>query len=58
MTVALDVSLKGAVPFGTPVDLAARYTGGEGRKAFASGEISVDGAVMVSARSIYVAERR
>ena len=58
MTVALDVSLKGAVPFGRPVDLAARYTGGEGRKALASGEITVDGTVMVSATSIYVAERR
>ena len=56
--VALEVALKGAVPFGRPVDLAARYTGGEGRKAFASGEIVVDGAVVVSATSIYVAERR
>lgn len=58
MTVALDVSLKGAVPIGTPAVVTARYTGGEGRKSYASGEITVDGAVVAEARVIYVAERR
>jgi acyl-coenzyme A thioesterase PaaI-like protein len=58
MTVALDLSLRGAVPVGQPVDLAARYTGGEGRKAYATGEILVDGAPVATARVIYVSERR
>ena len=43
MTVALSVSLKGGTPFGVPVDIVGRYTGSEGRKSFASGEIVVDG---------------
>ncbi len=58
MTVALEVALRGAVPFGQPVDLAARYTGGEGRKAYATGEVIVDGQAVVSARALYVTERR
>ena len=58
MTVALEVSLRAAVPIGRPVDLAARNESGEGRKSFAAGEITVDGRVAVSARSVYVAERR
>ncbi len=58
MTVALEVSLRGAVPVGEPVDLAARYVGGEGRKAFAEGEIVAGGRVAVTARAVYVAERR
>lgn len=58
MTVALDVSLRGAVPIGTPALITARYTGGEGRKSYATGEITVDGAVVAEARVIYVAERR
>jgi acyl-coenzyme A thioesterase PaaI-like protein len=58
MTVALDVSLKGAVPIGTSAVVTARYTGGEGRKSYATGEITVDGAVVAEARVVYVAERR
>ena len=58
MTVALNVSLKGGVPFGVPAEITARYTGGEGRKSFASGEVRVDGDVMAEATVIYVAERR
>jgi acyl-coenzyme A thioesterase PaaI-like protein len=58
MTVALEVSLRGGVPYGIPVDLAARYTGGEGRKALATGEVRVDGSVMATANAVYVAERR
>ena len=58
MTVALDVSLRGAVPIGTSADIAARYTGGEGRKSYATGEVTVDGAVVATASVIYVAERR
>ncbi len=58
MTVALDVSLRGGVPYGRPVEIVARWTGGEGRKAYATGEILVDDAVAASAKVIYVAERR
>jgi len=58
MTVALEVSLRGAVPTGRPVDIAARYTEGEGRKAWATGEVVVDGEPVVTARSLYVMERR
>jgi acyl-coenzyme A thioesterase PaaI-like protein len=58
MTVALEVSLRGGVPVGEPVDMKARYTGGEGRKAYATGEIVVAGAPVVTCRVIYVSERR
>ena len=58
MTVALNVSLKGGTPFGRPVDIVARYTGSEGRKSFASGEMLVDGKVTVEATVIFVSERR
>ena len=58
MTVHFEMDLKGAVPLGRAVDIAARYTGGEGRKAYATGEITVDGAMAATATVIYVAERR
>lgn len=58
MTVALDVSLRGAVPIGASAHIAARYTGGEGRKSYATGEVTVDGAVVATASVIYVAERK
>jgi predicted thioesterase len=58
MTVALSVSLKGATPIGRPVDVVARYTGGEGRKSFVSGEVVADGAVTAEATAVYVGERR
>ena len=58
MTVQLEVSLKGGVPYGVPVDLSARYTGGEGRKAYADGEVVVDGTVVATAKAVYVSERR
>ena len=57
MTVALSVSLKGGTPYGVPVDIAGRFTHREGRKAFASGEVTVVGAVTVEASAIYVQER-
>jgi hypothetical protein len=58
MTVALSVSLKAGTPVGVPVDIVARYTGGEGRKSFVSGEVVVDGNVTVEANAIFVGERR
>ena len=57
MTVALNVSLRGGVPIGVAAQIAARYTGGEGRKSFATGEVTVDGAIVAEAAVIFVAER-
>ena len=58
MTVALNVSLKGGTPFGRPVEVVARYTGSEGRKHYASGEMLADGVVTAEATLICVSERR
>jgi acyl-coenzyme A thioesterase PaaI-like protein len=58
MTVALSVSLKGGTPFGVPVEILGRYTGSDGRKSFASGELLVDGTPTAEASAIYVQERR
>jgi hypothetical protein len=58
MTVALSVSLKGGTPYGAPVDIRARYTGGDGRKSNAAGEIVADGVPTAEATAIYVEERR
>ena len=58
MTVALSVSLRGGTPYGVPVDIVGRYTGSEGRKSFASGEVVVDGKVTVEATAVFVGERR
>ena len=44
MTVrARGVAVRGACPSDRPVDIVARYTRGEGRKAWATGEVVVDG---------------
>jgi acyl-coenzyme A thioesterase PaaI-like protein len=58
MTVSLTVSLRGATPLDEPVEIVGRYTGHEGRKSFASGEVVVDGRVTAEASAIYVSERR
>jgi acyl-coenzyme A thioesterase PaaI-like protein len=58
MTVSLTTTLKGATPVGQPVTITGRYTGHEGRKSFAAGEVVVDGRVTAEATAIYVAERR
>ena len=58
MTVAMSVSLRGGTPYGVPVDIVGRYTGSEGRKSYASGEVVVDGKVTVEATAIYVSEKR
>ena len=57
MTVALAVSLKGGTPYGAPVDIFGRFTHRDGRKAYARGEVKVDGAVTAEAEAIYVQER-
>jgi acyl-coenzyme A thioesterase PaaI-like protein len=58
MTVALSVSLKTGTPFGVPVEILGRYTGSDGRKSFARGEVLVDGVITAEASAIYVQERR
>lgn len=58
MTVSLTVSLRGGTPFGVPVEIVARYTGHEGRKSFATGEVLVDGIATVEASAVFVGERR
>ena len=58
MTVRLEVSLSGGVPLDRPVEIVARYTRGEGRKAWATGEVLVDGDAVARAESLYVMERR
>jgi acyl-coenzyme A thioesterase PaaI-like protein len=57
MTVSLTVNLRGAAPLGVPVDITARLTGTEGRKAFASGEIRAGDSLVAEATGIYVTER-
>jgi acyl-coenzyme A thioesterase PaaI-like protein len=57
MTVSLTVNLRGAAPLGVPVDITARLTGTEGRKAFASGEMRFGQSLVAEATGIYVTER-
>ena len=58
MTVSLTVSLLAGTPLGVPVEIVARYTGHEGRKSFATGEVLVDGEVTAEANAVFVSERR
>jgi hypothetical protein len=58
MTVSMTVTLKGATPLYRPVSIAGRYTGRDGRKSYASGEVTVDGIPTAEASAIYVRERR
>ena len=54
MTAGLDVRYKAATPLGVPLLVNARYTHSEGRKHFATGEITVDGAVTASAFGVFI----
>jgi acyl-coenzyme A thioesterase PaaI-like protein len=58
MTVSLTTSLKGATPYGVPVDIFGRFTGQDGRKSYTSGEVVVDGKITAEATAIFVSERR
>jgi acyl-coenzyme A thioesterase PaaI-like protein len=58
MTVSITVSLKAGTPVDEPVEVRARYTGHEGRKSYASGEIVANGVVTAEATAIFVSERR
>ena len=57
MTVEITTTLRAGVPIGVPVDLHARFTHREGRKAWATGELLVDGSVAAAATALYIAER-
>jgi acyl-coenzyme A thioesterase PaaI-like protein len=60
MTVSLTTQLRGATPFGEPVEIAGRLDRSEGRKHFASGEVRVggpDGRVTVEATAVFVDDR-
>ena len=57
MTVEITVSLRAGVPVGAPVDLHARFTHREGRKAWATGELLVEDVVAADATALYIAER-
>jgi acyl-coenzyme A thioesterase PaaI-like protein len=58
MTVSMTVTLKGATPLNRPVTIAGRYAGQDGRKSYATGEVTVDGLAAAEASAIYVRERR
>jgi acyl-coenzyme A thioesterase PaaI-like protein len=58
MTVSMTVTLKGATPLYRPVSIVGRYAGRDGRKSYATGEVTVDGIPAAEARAIYVRERR
>ena len=58
MTVSMTITLRGATPLGRPVSISGRYTGRDGRKSYATGEVSVDGVTAAEASAIYVSERR
>lgn len=58
MTVSMTITLKGATPLDRPVSISGRYTGRDGRKSYATGEVTVDGSPTAEASAIYVRERR
>ena len=57
MTVEITVRFRAGVPIGAPVDLRARFTHREGRKAWATGELLVEDVVAAEATALYIAER-
>ncbi|MDI2029705.1 PaaI family thioesterase [Saccharopolyspora sp. TS4A08] len=54
MTVSLAVDYRRGTPHGAPLTINARFTGKEGRKVFATGEIVADGEVTAEASAILV----
>ncbi|RRO17530.1 PaaI family thioesterase [Saccharopolyspora rhizosphaerae] len=54
MTVSLTVDYRRGTPHGVPLTINARFTGEEGRKVFATGEVVADGEVTAEARAILV----
>jgi acyl-coenzyme A thioesterase PaaI-like protein len=57
MTGGLDVRLVAATPLGVPLEVRARYTHSEGRKAFVTGEVRADGTITARGTAVYVAAR-
>ncbi|WP_406284603.1 PaaI family thioesterase [Embleya sp. NBC_00896] len=58
LTAGLDIRYRKATPYGVPLELTGRWTGREGRKSFATGEIRADGEVTAEATAVFIAERR
>jgi acyl-coenzyme A thioesterase PaaI-like protein len=56
MTVALHVDFRRPTPLGVPLALAARWTGSEGRKSTATGEVSAGDVVVAEATALFVRE--
>ncbi len=54
MTVSLTVDYRRGTPHGVPLTIKARFTGKEGRKVFATGEIVADGETTAEANAILV----
>ncbi|MYW01833.1 PaaI family thioesterase [Streptomyces sp. SID3343] len=58
LTAGLDIRYRKATPYGVPLELTGRWTGREGRKSFATGEIRANGEVTAEATAVFIAERR
>ena len=57
MTAEITIRFRAGTPVGVPVDLRARFTHREGRKAWATGEMLADGVLTAEATALYIAER-
>ena len=57
LTAGLNLSYKAATPYGVELSVRARYTGSEGRKHFATGELTHGTAVCAVAEAVFVAPR-
>jgi acyl-coenzyme A thioesterase PaaI-like protein len=58
LTAGLNVRFRDGTPLDTPLEITARWTGVEGRKSFAAGELRADGVVLAEATGIFIRERR
>ncbi|MGC0415396.1 PaaI family thioesterase [Embleya sp. AB8] len=58
LTAGLDVRYRRATPYDAPLELTGRWTGRDGRKSFATGEIRAAGVVTAEATAVFIAERR
>jgi acyl-coenzyme A thioesterase PaaI-like protein len=57
MTAGLIVRYRAGTPYGVPLELTARWTGRDGRKSFAEGEIRANGVVTAEATGVFITER-
>ena len=55
LTVALSVRFLGPTPIDQPVEVVARFTGQDGRKSRATGEVAVGGVVTAEADALFIA---